>query len=64
MKLDIKDHVTQTIIAQIEAGTPPWRKPWTGDAGTVAFPLRHNGEQYRGINEPTGDIYALGGLLY
>lgn len=50
MKLDIKDHVTQTIIAQIEAGTPPWRKPWTGDAGTVAFPLRHNGEQYRGIN--------------
>jgi len=49
-KIDIKQHVTDTIIAQIEAGTPPWRKPWTGDAGGTAFPLRHNGEAYRGIN--------------
>jgi len=49
-KLDIHQHVTDTIIAQIEAGTPPWRKPWTGGKGGAAFPLRHNGEAYRGIN--------------
>lgn len=47
---DIKQHVTDTIIAQIEAGTPPWRKPWTGDASGACFPLRHNGEPYKGIN--------------
>ncbi len=50
MKIDIKAHVTNTIIKQIEEGTPPWRKPWTGDAAAVAFPKRHNGEQYRGVN--------------
>lgn len=50
MKIDIKAHVTATIIAQIEEGTPPWRKPWTGDTSGFPFPRRHNGEQYRGIN--------------
>ncbi|MFV1630781.1 ArdC family protein [Phaeobacter sp. JH20_18] len=49
-KVDIHQHVTDTIVAQIEAGTPPWRKPWTGGAGSAALPLRHNGEAYRGIN--------------
>lgn len=49
-RLDIHQHVTDTIIAQIEAGTAPWRKPWTGGAGGASFPLRHNGEAYRGIN--------------
>ena len=29
-KFDVYAHVTDTIIAEIEAGTPPWRKPWTG----------------------------------
>lgn len=47
---DIRQHVTDTIIAQIEAGTPPWRKPWTGDMSGASFPLRHNGETYNGIN--------------
>lgn len=49
-KIDIHQHVTDTIIAQIEAGTPPWRKPWTGGKGGAAFPLRHNGDAYRGVN--------------
>lgn len=48
-KIDIHQHVTNTIIAQMEAGTPPWRKPWTGGGG-AALPLRHNGEPYRGVN--------------
>ena len=49
-KIDIHQHVTDTIIAQMEAGTPPWRKPWTGGGGAAALPLRHNGEPYRGVN--------------
>ena len=49
-KFDLDDHVTKSIIAAMEAGTPPWRKPWTGDSAGAAFPLRANGEPYRGIN--------------
>ncbi len=49
-RLDIHQHVTDTIIAQIEAGTPPWRKPWTGSTVGACLPVRHNGEGYRGIN--------------
>lgn len=50
LKFDVYAHVTETIIAEIETGTPPWRKPWTGSASGIAFPTRHNGEEYRGIN--------------
>ena len=49
-RFDIHQHVTDTIIAQIEAGTPPWRQPWTGGTGGACLPVRHNGEAYRGIN--------------
>ena len=49
-KFDVNAHVTETIIAEIEAGTPPWRKPWTGSTSGIALPTRHNGEEYRGIN--------------
>ena len=36
-KFDVYSHVTNQIIAQIEAGTPPWRKPWTGGGAVVGF---------------------------
>ncbi|RYG90029.1 DUF1738 domain-containing protein [Loktanella sp. IMCC34160] len=49
-KFNVQDQVTGAIIAAIEAGTPPWRKPWTGEAGGCSFPHRANGEPYRGIN--------------
>lgn len=49
-RFDIRQHVTDTIIAQIEAGTPPWRQPWTGARTLGGFPLRHNGEGYKGVN--------------
>ena len=49
-KFDVREDITQKMIAAIEAGTPPWRKPWTGAAVGGAFPLRSTGEQYRGIN--------------
>ena len=49
-KFDLYAEVTQSIIDSIEAGTPAWRKPWTGDTAGPAFPLRSNGEAYSGIN--------------
>lgn len=49
-KIDVSQQVTDRIIASIEAGTPAWRKPWTGDAGGMVMPRRANGESYRGIN--------------
>ena len=50
VKFNIYDQVTQTIIAQIEAGSVPWRKPWTGSKAGFGMPLRVTGEAYRGIN--------------
>lgn len=49
-KFNVCDAVTSAIIEAIEAGTPPWRQPWTGGKSGAAFPLRSNGEPYRGIN--------------
>ncbi|MGJ8586293.1 MAG: ArdC-like ssDNA-binding domain-containing protein [Marinosulfonomonas sp.] len=46
-KFDVYTHVTNQIVAQIEAGTPPWRKPWTGGGSSVSLPERFNGEAYR-----------------
>ncbi len=48
-KFNIYQHVTDTIIAELQAGTLPWRQPWSGGAG-LALPLRVTGERYRGIN--------------
>ncbi len=47
---DLYQTITDQIIRSIEAGTPAWRKPWTGEAGGSPFPRRANGEHYRGIN--------------
>ena len=49
-KFNVYDHITQTILAQLEAGTVPWRKPWTGGGGGIPIPLRHEGTSYQGIN--------------
>lgn len=50
VKFDLHQTITDQIIAAIEAGCPPWRKPWTGSTAGACLPLRHNGEPYRGIN--------------
>jgi antirestriction protein ArdC len=49
---DIYTRITKQIIADLEAGTAPWRKPWSADhlAGRITRPLRHNGIAYRGLN--------------
>ncbi|WP_299085804.1 ArdC-like ssDNA-binding domain-containing protein [uncultured Ruegeria sp.] len=48
-KFNIYEHVTETIFTEMQAGTVPWRQPWSGGSG-FALPLRSTGEQYRGIN--------------
>ena len=50
-----RDHYqedTDRVIAALEAGTPPWRKPWDPDkAGGPAMPRNAaTGQRYRGIN--------------
>jgi antirestriction protein ArdC len=50
-----RDHyaaVTAQIIAALETGVPPWRKPWDSDkAGGPAMPQNATtGARYRGIN--------------
>ena len=47
---DPYSHVTDSILAELERGTAPWRKPWTGEAAGFALPERWTGEPYRGIN--------------
>lgn len=51
-RTDLYQQVTNTIITQLEAGTVPWHKPWTGGS-PVSFDLPENfitGKSYRGIN--------------
>lgn len=48
---DIHQEVTDTIIAQLEKGTIPWRQPWQGQS--TGFDLPYNGiskNNYQGIN--------------
>ena len=46
MSFNIYEAVTDRILAQLEAGTIPWRKPWTGSA-PINYITR---KPYRGIN--------------
>lgn len=49
---DVYQSITDQIIAELERGVRPWRKPWSADhmAGLAWVPLRHNGIPYRGVN--------------
>jgi antirestriction protein ArdC len=49
---DVYSRVTARIVADLEAGTRPWMKPWstTHTAGRITRPLRSNGTPYRGMN--------------
>lgn len=46
-KIDVYQVVTDRILAQLEAGTAPWRKPWNTNVGR---PQNLEGRPYRGIN--------------
>lgn len=49
---DLYARVTQSILADLEAGVRPWTKPWSAEhlAGRISRPLRSSGEPYSGIN--------------
>ena len=51
-----RDHyqdLTDKVIAALEAGTAPWRKPWNSDAcgGSTAPVNAATGHRYRGVNQ-------------
>jgi antirestriction protein ArdC len=61
--IDLYEKITSTIIEQLEKGTRPWIKPWTGENQTP-FEIPRNistGNHYRGINIPLLWIAAEAG---
>jgi antirestriction protein ArdC len=52
VRRDIAADITAKIIADLERGVLPWKKPWNGDraGGPPGLPLRANGAPYRGVN--------------
>ena len=52
-KQDPHSRITDRILAELEQGTRPWLKPWSGGemaATGQTRPLRATGQPYRGIN--------------
>ncbi|MBK6703118.1 MAG: ArdC family protein [Caulobacteraceae bacterium] len=47
---DIAADITAKILASLNAGVMPWRKPWDGARTGLALPRRATGECYRGVN--------------
>ena len=45
---DVAQDITDRIIKALEAGAPPWKKPWI--CGPAQLPLRNNGAPYTGMN--------------
>ena len=48
MSFDLYQTITDRIIAQLEAGTVPWRKPWNGTCGAIS---RSTGKPYSVLNQ-------------
>lgn len=55
MKKEVIDRVNNIILAEMEKGIAPWRKPWSG-YGPASNPT--TGKRYRGINALTLNILA------
>lgn len=49
-RFDVHQAVTDRIIEILERGTRPWVHPWKRAGQGAAFPKRHNGERYKGMN--------------
>lgn len=47
------DHVTKTILDQLEKGIKPWVQPWTEGKSQVQKPVKADGQPYNGINRLT-----------
>jgi antirestriction protein ArdC len=50
---DVAADITAHILASLEAGVMPWRRPWDGARTGPALPRRVTGECYRGVNVVT-----------
>jgi antirestriction protein ArdC len=37
---DPYEHVTNKVIADLEQGVPPWKRPWSGNDAATAPPFR------------------------
>ncbi len=57
---DLYQSVTNSIIAALEAGTPPWVCPWQAGAGDLAPANLASGRPYRGINVLLLNLRAMG----
>ena len=49
MKISVYDIITDRVIAALEAGVVPWRKPWASSSAGMPRNLK-SGTCYRGIN--------------
>ncbi|MFZ2031625.1 MAG: zincin-like metallopeptidase domain-containing protein [Vitreimonas sp.] len=47
---DVAADITAKILAELEVGVLPWRKPWDGACIGLVLPRRATGENYRGVN--------------
>ena len=56
--VDVYEQVTDQVIAALEAGVAPWRKPWTGEDMPLSLSTK---KPYRGINL---FILAIAGMKY
>lgn len=57
-KTEVTEIVTENILACLEAGTAPWRKPWS--AAGIDYPTSlSTGKAYRGINVLILDSVAI-----
>lgn len=55
--MSVYETITDRIVAQLEAGTAPWRRPW---GGKFRFPKNIiSGKEYRGIN-----VFLLSAMGY
>lgn len=57
-KFDIFQEVTDTIMAALEEGTVPWRKPWTFTGDDSMHRNFTSRRPYRGVNQWLLDIQA------
>lgn len=55
---DIFQAITDRIVAQLEAGTAPWVRPWSGEPDPAPINVV-TGKRYRGINNLALQIDAL-----
>ena len=49
-KADIYQTVTDKILAALESGVTPWKKPWNDTGTGLLLPRRFNGLPYHGVN--------------